>query len=70
MTAVAPHMSAFLLEHLPKERRASPHTCEAYAYSFRILVSFAARRLRVRPYKLQIEQLDAPLILAAARQSS
>jgi integrase/recombinase XerD len=70
MTAVAPHMSSFLREHLPKERRASPHTCEAYAYSFSILVDFAARRLRVRPYKLQIEQLDAPLILAAARQSS
>jgi integrase/recombinase XerD len=64
MTALAPHLSAFLREHLPKERRASPHTCEAYAYSFRLLVDFAAHRLRVRPYQLEVEQLDAPLVLA------
>ena len=64
MTAIAPHLSAFLREHLPKERRASPHTCEAYAHSFRLLVGFAARRFGVRPYRLEIEQLDPPLILA------
>jgi integrase/recombinase XerD len=64
MTAVAPHLAAFLREHLPKERRASPHTCEAYAQSFRILVGFAAHRLGVRPSRLEVEQLDAPLILA------
>jgi integrase/recombinase XerD len=64
MTPVAPHLSVFLREHLPKERRASPHTCEAYAHSFSILVGFAARRLGVRPYRLEVEQLDAPLILA------
>jgi site-specific recombinase XerD len=64
MTAVAPHLTAFLREHLPKERRASPHTCEAYADSFRILLGFAAHRLGIRPYRLEVEQLDAPLILA------
>src|SRR5579863_1844667 len=64
MTALAPHLSAFLREHLPKERRASPHTCEAYAHSFRILVGFAAHRLGIRPYRLDVEQLDAPLVLA------
>lgn len=64
MTSIAPHLTAFLREHLPKERRASPHTCEAYAHGFRILVGFAARRLGVRPYRLEVEQLDAPLILA------
>jgi integrase/recombinase XerD len=64
MTTLAPYMSSFLREHLPKERRASPHTCEAYAHSFRLLVGFAASRLGVRPYRLEVEQLDAPLILA------
>ena len=64
MTAVATHLAVFLREHLPKERRASPHTCEAYAHSFRILVCFAASRLDVRPHRLEVEQLDAPLILA------
>jgi hypothetical protein len=33
MTALAPHLAAFLREHLPRERQASPHTCETYAYS-------------------------------------
>ena len=64
MTALAPYLSAFLREHLPRERRASPHTCEAYAHSFSILVGFASHRLGVRPYRLEIEQFDAPLVLA------
>lgn len=64
MTALAPHLSTFLREHLPRERRASRHTCEAYAYSFQLLVCFVADRLRTRPSRLEIEQIDAPLILA------
>jgi len=64
MTALAPHLSSFLREHLPRERRASPHTCEAYAHSFRLLVGFAAGRLGIRPCRLEVEQLEAPLVLA------
>lgn len=48
----------------PGERRASPHTCEAYAYSFQLLVTFAARRARTQPSRLEIEQLDMPVIPA------
>lgn len=64
MTQLAPHLAAFLREHLPSERRASIHTCDAYAYSFRLLVTFAAQRLRKRPSRLQIEDLDVPVVLA------
>jgi integrase/recombinase XerD len=64
MTALAPHLSSFLREHLPKERRASQHTCEAYAQSFQLLLGFAASRLKIKPSKIEIERLDAPLILA------
>lgn len=64
MTVLAPHLSTFLREHLPRERKASQHTCEAYAYSFQLLVCFTADRLGTRPSRLEIEQLDAPLILA------
>lgn len=64
MTQLAPHLTAFLREHLPRERRASVHTCEAYAYSFQLLVTFAARRLRTRPCRLRIEDLDVSMILA------
>ena len=64
MTALAPSLTSFLREHLPRDRRASPHTCEAYAYSFQLLVTFAARRLRTKPCQLDIEHLEVPMILA------
>ena len=64
MTALAPPLAAFLREHLPRERRASPHTCDAYAYGFQLLVTFVAQRLRTKPCQLEIEQLDVPMILA------
>lgn len=63
MTALAPHLSTYLLEHLPRDRGASRHTIDSYAYSFQLLVRFAAQRLRVRPCEIQVEQLDAGLIL-------
>src|SRR5215471_18239615 len=63
MTALAPHLTTFLREHLPHERKASPNTCAAYAYSFQLLLCFAAARLKVKPSLLEIEQFDAPLIL-------
>lgn len=64
MTALAPHLETFLREHLPIERRASPHTCDTYAYCFQLLVCFAARRLSIKPSQLTVEQLDPPLVLA------
>lgn len=63
MTALAPYLGSFLREHLPKERRASQHTCEAYAQSFQLLLGFAANRLKIKPSQIEIERLDAPLIL-------
>jgi len=64
MTALAPYLTAFLREHLPHERTVSPHTGEAYAFSFQLLLRFAAAGLKVKPSRLEIEQLDASLILA------
>jgi integrase/recombinase XerD len=64
MTPLAPYLSSFLREHLPKERRASQHTCEAYAQAFQLLLCFAARRIKIKPARIEIERLDAPLILA------
>lgn len=64
MTPLAPHLTAFLGERLPHERRASAHTCDAYAYAFRLLLVFAAARLKTRPSDLTLEQLDVPLVLA------
>jgi site-specific recombinase XerD len=64
MTPLPPHLTAFLTERLPRERRASVHTCDAYAYAFQLLLSFAAKRLRTQPSALALEQFDAPLVLA------
>ena len=64
MNSLAPHIEAFLREHLARHRAASAHTCDSYAYSFQSLFEFAARRLRTVPSALMLEQLDAPLIAA------
>ena len=62
MTSLAPHMEAFLREHLARHRGASQHTCDSYAYSFQSLFAFASQKLKVAPSALLLEQLDAALI--------
>src|SRR5579863_8028226 len=62
MTSLAPHMEAFLREHLVRHRGASPHTCDSYAYSFQSLFEFASKKLKAAPSALMLEQLDAALI--------
>jgi integrase/recombinase XerD len=63
MTPIAPHISAFLREHLPLQKGASAHTCDSYAYAFQLLFEFASRRYQGTPSALHLEQLDAPLIM-------
>ena len=55
-------------ECLPRDRGASAHTCETYAYAFQLLVCFAAERLNTRPSALTLEQLDAAMIIAFLEQ--
>lgn len=64
MTPIAPLITGFLREHLPRERGFSPHSCETYAHSYRLLFAFAAHRLRIRPSRLMLEQIDADMVLA------
>ena len=59
MSPLAPHMEAFLREHLVRHRGASPHTCDSYAYSFQSLFEFASRKLNAAPSALMLEQLDS-----------
>jgi integrase/recombinase XerD len=63
MTPIAPHLTAFLQERLPVERGASLNTCDSYAYAFKLLLEYASGCLKIKPSELQLEQLDAPLIL-------
>ena len=63
MTSIAPHITAFLRERLPLQRGASPHTCESYAYTFKLLFEFASNQHKVTPSKLYLEQIDAVLVM-------
>jgi integrase/recombinase XerD len=63
MTPIAPLITGFLREHLPIEQGCSPHTCETYAYAFRLLFLFAAKRLGIKPSQICLEQIGAALIL-------
>ena len=62
MTPIAPHIEAYLRDHLGHQRGASPHTCESYAHSFQRLFEFAAKRLKLSPSALTVEHVDASLI--------
>jgi site-specific recombinase XerD len=62
MTALAPHLTAFIRERLPVVRGASPHTCDAYAYTFQLLLNFASSKLHIPPTSLGLEQINASLI--------
>src|SRR5487761_2541916 len=62
MTALAPHVSAFFQERLALERRASVNTSDSYAYAFKLLLNYASKRLKVVPSRLELEQINAPLV--------
>ena len=64
MTAIAATMQAFFTERLIAQRRASPHTITAYRDTWRLLLRFAAQRTRTAPCRLDIADLDAPMISA------
>lgn len=64
MTQLAPLITGYLRDYMPNQRGYSPQTCETYAFSFKLLFDFAAKRLRTRPSHLAIEDLDAPMIVA------
>jgi len=64
MTALAPHIAAFLHERLPVQQGASEHTRDSYSYAFQLLFTFAGEKLKMSPSSLQLEHLDAPLVLS------
>jgi integrase/recombinase XerD len=64
MTALAPTLQAFFTDRLLSQRQASQHTIAAYRDTFRLLLTFAAQRLKTQPSALDIAHLDAPLIAA------
>lgn len=63
-TSLAPLLERFFTQRLMQQREASPHTIRSYRDSFRQLLTFAQRRLHRPPSRLNIEQIDAPLVAA------
>jgi integrase/recombinase XerD len=63
MTALAPHLSAFFEERLMLERRVSDNTRDSYAYAFKLLLNYAHQRLKLAPSRMELEQIDAPLVV-------
>jgi site-specific recombinase XerC len=64
MTLLAPHIAAFLQQRLPIERRASPNTCDSYAYAFRLLFEYASDCTKHPPSQLQVSFRQASVIFS------
>jgi integrase/recombinase XerD len=62
MTALAPTLQAFFTDRLLRQRHASSHTIAAYRDTLRMLLSYAAAQNGIPPSRLDIAQLDAPMI--------
>ena len=64
MTDLAPHLTTFLQEHLPRERNFSRHTIQSYTECFKLLVLHAAEQLKTRPCALMVEHFTVSLLVA------
>jgi site-specific recombinase XerD len=64
MSALAPTLQAFFTDYLTRQRQASPHTIAAYRDAIRLLLQFTAKRTGKQPNRLDIADLDAPLLVA------
>jgi site-specific recombinase XerD len=62
MSALATSLQAWFTDRLVRERNASPHTIASYRDTIRLLLTYASGRLGVEPSRLELDQLDAPLI--------
>lgn len=64
MSALAPSLEAFFTDRLVGQRAASQNTIAAYALTFRLLLKFSSARSSTPPNRLDIGQIDAPLVAA------
>jgi integrase/recombinase XerD len=62
--SLATLLQAFFLERLIAQRNASPQTVAAYRDSFRLLLQFAYQHVGKAPERLELKDVDAPLVLA------
>ena len=58
MSALAPILQGFFTDKLIRQRQAGPNTIGAYKLTFRLLLTFASKRLAKTPAALDIAELD------------
>jgi site-specific recombinase XerD len=68
VSTLAPTLQAFFTDRLARQRQASPHTIAAYRDAIKLLLAFAAGQTGKPPCRLDIADLDAPLIGAFLNQ--
>src|SRR5437660_2126383 len=68
MSTLAPTLQAFFTDRLARQRQASPHTIAAYRDAIKLLLTFPAQQTGKPPSRLDIADLDAPLIAAFLNQ--
>jgi integrase/recombinase XerD len=62
VSTLAPTLQAFFTDRLIAQRQSSGHTIAAYRDTWKLVLAFAGGRLRKPPSRLQVADLDAPLI--------
>jgi integrase/recombinase XerD len=62
MTGLATTLQAFFTDRLVRQRQVSTNTIQAYRDTLRLLLVFASERQGKSPVRLDIDDLDAPLI--------
>jgi len=63
MTLLGPLLQKYFAGYLVAQRRLSPQTVASYRDTFRLLLNFAHRELKIEPSKLTVAQLDADVVL-------
>ena len=61
---LAPLLESYFRRRLTKQRNATPATLASYRDALRMLILFAAARLRRKPAALALDDLDRDLVLA------
>lgn len=62
MSSLAPTLQAWFTDRLLCQREVSPNTIASYRDTFRLLLTFAQKQTGTAPARLELSQLDAPLI--------
>lgn len=62
MTTLAPTLEAYFTDRLLRQQRVSPNTVASYRDAFRLLFAFVQTKTGTAPSRLELTELDAPMI--------